>query len=142
MFLSHICILSIFSLAASAIDPLHVSPTIKYGPSGGSFITEFRVSHGCGDNDTVELVMTIPEGVLRAQPRQMDGYEISTTTRSVDPPEELHGRPVTETVDTITWKGHLPRDQYQLYGVRMYLPDVMKETPLRFETMQYCENGT
>jgi periplasmic copper chaperone A len=119
----------------------HVSPTIASGLSGGSLTTGFRISHGCDGADTTSVVMTMPDGVVNVKAAQLPGYEITTTTRVVEPPVEVYGTPVNETVDTITWNGTLPSEQFQYFTISMQLPTVETETSLKFNTIQYCADG-
>ena len=116
----------------------HVVPNVKTGVSGKSLLTGFKISHGCDKQATTSVVFTIPDGVLNTKAQQLSDYTITTTKREVNPPGLVHGREVNETVDTLTFTGDLPNDEFQFFTLSMQLPQVTEDTKLKFSIVQHC----
>lgn len=128
----------IWSAAAGA----HVTPQDPEAPSGAYFTTAFKVGHGCDGSPTTKVELKLADGVTSVKPQPVPGWELSTTTRTLDPPIELHGTEITETVDTVIWEGGpLPDDQLQMFWVSMKLPEDAPGTALEFPVVQTCEVG-
>ena len=83
----------------------HVTPQDPEGPSGGYFTTAFKVGHGCDGSPTTKVAIKMAEGVTSVAPQPEAGWTLTTTTREVDPPVELHGTQITETTDEVIWEG-------------------------------------
>ena len=89
-----------------AVASAHVTIT-TYGPvTQGSFTKlGFSVPNERDDAGTVKLSVQLPEDhplpFVSVQP--LSGWEIATTTRTLDTPLESHGTSITEVIDTITW---------------------------------------
>ena len=118
----------------------HVVPNVKTGVSGKSLLTGFKISHGCDKQATTSVVFTIPDGVLNTKAQQLSGYTITTTKREVNPPGLVHGREINETVDTLTFTGDLPNEEFQFFTLSMQLPQVTEDTELKFNIVQHCVN--
>ncbi|MEI2639162.1 MAG: YcnI family protein [Microthrixaceae bacterium] len=121
----------------------HLTPTEPEGPAGGEFSTAFQIGHGCGDKPTTKVEIKIPEGVTGVVPKEMEGWTISTTTRPVDPPLEIDGKEVSETVDTVTFEGGpLPSGETAQFGMSMRLPEGSPGDRLYFPFVQSCGSTT
>lgn len=121
----------------------HLTPTEPEGPAGGEFTTAFQIGHGCNDEPTTKVEIKIPDGVTGVVPKEMDGWTVSTTTRPLDPPQEIDGQQVTETVDTVTFAGGpLPSGETAQFGMTMRLPNGKAGDRLYFPFIQSCGSTT
>jgi uncharacterized protein len=115
-------ILGLWSATASA----HVTIN-TYGPvAQGSFAKiGFSVPTERDDAGTVKLSVQLPEdhplAFLSVQP--MPGWDITTTTRTLDKPLEGEGGSVADVVDTITWTAtgdtQIAPGQFELFWVSL-----------------------
>jgi uncharacterized protein YcnI len=110
-------------------------------PAGSYYAGEFRVGHGCGDAATIAVRITIPDGVLIARPRPKAGWTIEIERAPLTAPAMSEGREVRERVATITWRGQLPSDQFDGFGVMLKLPDG-RTGPLYLPVRQTCGNDS
>lgn len=100
------------------------------------------VPHGCGDSPTQSITLKIADGVSQVSPRQIPGWDVSITKRTLKTPILIRGFEVYETVDTITWSGgNLPSFAYQKFGLHLKTPDAVGKT-LYFPVHQACETGS
>ena len=120
----------------------HVTPQDGEGPSDGYFTTAFKVGHGCDGSPTTKVAIKMAEGVTSVAPQPVPGWTLTTTTRQVDPPIELHGTQITETTDEVIWEGGpLPDHELQMFWISMKLPAGEAGTALEFPVVQTCETG-
>lgn len=120
----------------------HVTPQDPEAPSGGYFTTAFKVGHGCEGSPTTKVEIKMAEGVTSVKPQPVAGWNLSTTMRTLDPPVDNHGTPITETVDTVVWEGGpLPDSELQMFWVSMKLPEGEAGSTLAFPVVQTCETG-
>ncbi|HTO00340.1 MAG TPA: YcnI family protein [Microthrixaceae bacterium] len=130
--------LALFTGSASA----HITPQNPEGPAGGYMATAFKVGHGCDGSPTTKVEIKIPDGVTSVAPQPVAGWELSTTNKTLDPPIDMHGTKITETVGTVTWSGgSLPSDQLQMFWLSMKLPDGKAGDVVSFPIIQTCEVG-
>ncbi|MGB3411141.1 MAG: YcnI family protein [Microthrixaceae bacterium] len=126
----------------SGVASAHITPQDPEGPAGGYMTTAFKVGHGCEGSPTTKVEIKIPDGVLSVAPQPVDGWELTTTKKTLDPPIDSNGTKVTETVGTVTWAGgNLPADQLQMFWLSMKLPDGKAGDVLSFPVVQTCEAG-
>ena len=95
------------------------------GPvSQGSFAKiGFSVPNERDDAGTVELSVQLPQdhplAFVSVQP--MPGWEIATTTRTLEEPLEGEGQSITEVVDTVTWTAtgdsQIAPGQFELFWI-------------------------
>ena len=130
-------------LTAAAVAEAHVVAEPNEGPAGAYFRTAFRVSHGCGSAATTAVTVTLPPGALSAKPQAKPGWTITLTKRPVDPPVPGgHGSMITETIDTITWRGGpLANEHFDEFGLSLKLPAGPGGATLWFPVVQQCESG-
>lgn len=123
-----------------ASSPAHVIFAEPHASAGAYYAGFFRISHGCGDSDTVAVRISIPESVLSARPQPKPGWTVSIDRVPLAQPAMGEGGTVMrDRVASITWKGRLPSDQFDQFGVMMKLPD--RAGPLYFPVVQTCVSG-
>lgn len=98
-----------------------------------------RVSHGCGSSPTRAVRVEIPEGVNIARPQPKPGWTLEIERARLAAPIQSEGGAITERVTAITWRGDLPADQFEQFGIMMRLPD--RAGPLYFPVIQTCAEG-
>ena len=98
-----------------------------------------RVSHGCGASPTRSVRIEIPAGVNIARPQPKSGWTLEIERAPLDAPIASEGGPITERVTAIIWRGELPADQFEQFGIMMRLPD--QSGPLFFPVIQTCADG-
>ena len=128
-------------IAAMAVCAAPAQTHIVFAPaeaSAGSYSAgEFRVSHGCGDASTTAVRVTIPDDVLTARPRPKPGWTIEIERAPLAAPAMSEGREVRERVAAITWRGRVPGDQFDGFGLMLKLPDG-RTGPLYLPVRQTC----
>jgi uncharacterized protein YcnI len=131
------------SLALIGPGHAHVVADPNEGPAGGYFRTAFRISHGCDAAATTAVTITLPPGTLAVKPQAKPGWTVSITRRPLDPPVPGgHGAGISETVDTVTWRGGpLSPEQFDEFGLSLKLPAGAGGAVLWFPTVQTCEQG-
>ena len=120
----------------------HISPQDPEAPSGSYFTTAFKVGHGCDGSPTTKVAIKMGDGVTSVKPQPVPGWNLTTTTRRLDPPIDNHGTTITETVDEVIWEGgSLPDDELQMFWISMKLPEGDAGTAVEFPVVQTCETG-
>jgi uncharacterized protein YcnI len=104
----------------------------------------FRVGHGCGDEATTAMRISIPAGFNGAQPMPKAGWTVSTKIGPLAAPYESHGKKYTEGVLEISWtakspENALPAAYYDEFVLRGTTP--AKAGPLWFKVLQSCAKG-
>ena len=119
----------------------HVSLADPKAAPGAYYTSFFRVGHGCAGSATTALRIEIPEGIVMARPQPKPGWTVSIEHVPLATPAMGEGgKPVTERVSAIVWRGGpLPDAQWDQFGFMAKLP----ATPgkLYFPTVQTCESG-
>lgn len=102
----------------------------------------FTVPHGCDGSATRELRVRLPDGILSAKPQMKPGWTVEIKTRKLNAAVTgPHGKPVTEVVDEVSWRGGpLPDNLYDTFGLIVRLPDKAGQV-LYFPVVQACEQG-
>ena len=118
------------------------------GPvSQGSFAKiGFSVPNERDDAGTVVLSVQLPQdeplAFVSVQP--MPGWEISTTTRTLEEPLEGEGQSITEVVDTVTWTAtgdtQIAPGQFELFWISAG-PMPTDVTELAFPAVQTYSSG-
>lgn len=118
----------------------HVVLDKKSAPAGSYFWGAFRVGHGCEGSATVAITVNLPEGVRGAKPMPKAGWTIERKLEKLAKPYDSHGKPVTEEVTAITWRGGpLPDDFFDEFAIQIQLPAA--PGPIWFKVLQRCEKG-
>jgi uncharacterized protein YcnI len=136
-------VISLLAAAAALIAApagAHVVLNPGQAAPGAYYAGAFRVSHGCSGSPTVSLRVTIPAGVVTAKPRPKAGWTLSIEREPLAQPVKGEGgQTLRERVKAVTWRGRLPDDEFDEFGLMMKLPDAAG--PLYFPAVQTCESG-
>ncbi len=132
------------ALCLSAPSFAHVVLQDGAAAASASYRATFRVGHGCGDQATTALRVTIPAGFNGAQPMPKAGWTVSTRVGPLPVPYESHGKKYLEGVLEITWTANgpdkaLPAAYYDEFVLRGTTP--AKPGPLWFKVLQSCAQG-
>jgi uncharacterized protein YcnI len=106
-------------------------------PAGSYYAGEFRVGHDCGDAATTAVRVTIPDDVLIARPRPKPGWTLEIEHAPLPAPVTIDGREQRERVAAITWRGQLPGDQFEGFGLMLKLP-AGRTGPIYLPVRQTC----
>jgi uncharacterized protein YcnI len=95
------------ALTATPVSAHVTIDTIGEAEQGEFAKLGFSVPNERDDAGTVELSVQLPqdEPLAFVSVQAKPGWEIATTTRTLDEPIEVFGAEITEVVDTITWTG-------------------------------------
>lgn len=129
----------------AAVISVPVSAHIVMSPSeavtDSYYAGEFRVGHGCGDAATTAVRIEIPEDVLIARPRPKPGWTIEIERKTLTNPVVSEGREQHDRVSAITWRGSLPADQFDGFGLMIKIPKG-KSGALYLPLRQTCGSET
>lgn len=101
-----------------------------------------RIGHGCHGKATRRLRVTIPEGIIAAQPKVKAGWTLETVTGPYEGSYELFGETVSEGVREIIWSGNLPDGYYDEFVFRGRVTEaVPANETLHFPVVQECIGG-
>ncbi|MBS0502374.1 MAG: YcnI family protein [Proteobacteria bacterium] len=128
-----IAALAMFTVPAHA----HIVFWPAEAPAGSYYAGEFRVGHGCGETATTAVRVTIPDDVLIARPRPKPGWTIEIQRAPLPAPVMSEGREQHDRVAAITWRGRLPGDQFDGFGLMLKLP-AGRAGPLYLLVRQIC----
>jgi Uncharacterized protein conserved in bacteria len=129
--------LSLLLASAASAHIVFADPEAKPGAYYAGFL---RVGHGCGASPTRAIRVEIPEGVNIARPQPKPGWSIEIERAPLATPIHAEGgHQITERVIAITWRGELPADQFDQFGIMMRLPG--QAGALYFPVTQTCANG-
>lgn len=118
----------------------HIVLEQKSAAAGGYYKATFMVGHGCDGSPTTGIDIEMPEPMAVVKPMPKPGWQLTTQTAPIKAPMSLHGKPVTETVNRVVWRGGpLPDGHYDEFVVLLQLP--MRSGPLYFKVTQVCEAG-
>ena len=136
-------VLGVWSSHASA----HVTIDTLGPVTQGSFAKiGFSVPNERADAGTVELTVQMPQdqplAFVSVQPTP--GWEIATTTRTLEEPLEGEGESITEVVDTVTWTAtgdsQIAPGEFELFWISAgQMPT--DATELAFPTVQTYSSG-
>ncbi len=130
-----------FAAACASTASAHIVFTRTEAAPSAGYVGAIRVSHGCEGMPTLSITVTIPAGVDGAKPQPKAGWTVETEREPLAVPTVGEGgQAVTHRVKSITWRGRLPDDQYDEFGISTRLPP--GEGPLYFPTVQTCEKGS
>jgi len=137
------------ALAAAALlapsASAHVTVQPREVPAGGFARMDVRVPNERDDEGTTRVAVKMPPGFYSASYEPEPGWTVKVTRRKLAEPAELHGEPVTEEIDTITWTGDGKRGiirpgQFKDFGISVAVPD-KAGTQLKFPATQTYERG-
>lgn len=134
-----ICLASALLLLASGVGA-HIVLEQKSATAGSYYKATFMVGHGCDGSSTTGIDIEMPEPMAVVKPMPKPGWQLTTQTAPLAAPMSLHGRPITETVSRVSWKGGpLPDSHYDEFVMLLQLP--RRAGALYFKVAQSCESG-
>lgn len=141
MKLNYIKLFFVTSLSLVAANAhAHIVLEQKSATAGSYHKATFMVGHGCDGSPTTGIEVEMPEPMAVAKPMPKPGWQLTTQTVPLAVPMSLHGRPVTETVSRVLWKGGpLADGHYDEFVLLLQLPQ--RRGPLYFKVAQICEKG-
>jgi uncharacterized protein YcnI len=133
----------ITAMFAAAPASAHVFLESKQAAIGADYKAVFVVPHGCAGSATVKLRVQIPEGVVVADARPVDGWTVDTVKGKYASEYDVKGAKVSEGIKEVAWSGgKLPDKTRQDFVIETYLTDSLKpNTILYFPVVQECEQG-
>jgi uncharacterized protein YcnI len=118
----------------------HIVLEQKSATAGSYHKATFMVGHGCDGSPTTSIEIEMPEPMAVVKPMPKPGWQLTSQTAPLATPMSLHGRPVTETVNRVIWRGGpLPDSHYDEFVLLLQLPQ--RSGPLYFKVTQICETG-
>jgi len=131
----------LFAAALASPVAAHVVMAPAAATAGSYYAGEFRIGHGCGDAVTTAVRIEVPDGVLIARPRPKAGWAIEIERSLLAKPVVSEGKEQRDRVSAITWRGHLPSDQFDGFGLMLKLPKG-SSGPLYLPVQQSCGGET
>ena len=124
---------SAFTAQAQTSTPATPSATLR---------AALRVPHGGGQQATIRVTVTLPEGTTTARPMPKAGWRISITRQPLATPvSDGHGGMITEGITQIIWEGGpLPNEHYDEFVIMFRTPNRPDET-IWLPTVQHCDGG-
>ncbi|HEX4179215.1 MAG TPA: YcnI family protein [Caulobacteraceae bacterium] len=129
------------TLFAAAPALAHVTLADTKASPNAYFVSAFRVGHGCAGSATTALRVEFPETLLVVKPQPKPGWTVEIERAPLSPPRPGEGgKPVTERIKAITWRGGpLPDDEFDAFGFMAKLP--AEPGKLYFPAIQTCVQG-
>jgi uncharacterized protein YcnI len=134
------------ALAAPGVASAHVTLQPNEIAAGGFARMDVRVPNEQDDAGTTKVAVKMPPGFYSASYEAYPGWSVKVTRRKLAEPAELHGEPVTEEIDTITWTGDGERGiiepgEFKDFGISVPVPEGKAGTKLKFPANQTYEGG-
>lgn len=127
-------------LLAALSAHAHIVLEQKSATAGSYYKASFMVGHGCDGSSTTGIAIEMPEPMAVVKPMPKPGWQLTSQTAPLAVPMSLHGQPLTETVNRVSWRGgHLPDGHYDEFVLLLQLP--LRAGPLYFKVEQICETG-
>ncbi len=128
-------------LCAAGTAPAHVVLERKTAQAGSYYKATFMVGHGCEGSPTTGIDIEMPEPMAVVKPMPKSGWTLATQSAPAPSGMSLHGRPVSEVVNRVSWKGgSLDDARYDEFVVLLQLPK--RDGYLYFKVIQQCANGS
>jgi len=122
-------------LAGSAQAHVVMSPA--EATAGSYYAGDVRIGHGCDDEATTAVRIEVPEGIMTARPRPKPGWTVEVERVPLATPIVSDGKEQRDRVSAITWRGNLPADQFDDFGMMLKLPRG-QSGPLYLPVRQIC----
>jgi periplasmic copper chaperone A len=130
----------LMAVSASA----HVTLQPKQAPADSFVRLNVRVPNERDNARTRKVQVQFPPGVLALSYEPVDGWQIAVTKRKLDRPAELHGDPVDEEIDEVSFtaqKGASIRPgQFRDFGLSLRTP-AKPNRALTFKALQTYSGG-
>lgn len=111
--------------------------------------TSIHVPQGCPSFDyspTTAITVTLDTAILIAAPGHVQGWNVTTTTQTLDPPQMAGKHNMSSRTDTIKWSGGpLPNGEFLDFPMRIFLPSVEDQSQnetIWIKVLQECESGS
>lgn len=126
------------SLAGAA--SAHVTLADPQASVSAYYTSAFKVTHGCAGSATTALRIEIPDAIAVAKPQPKPGWTLEIEHALLTTPVKGEGGTlVTQRVKAVTWRGRLPDEDWDQFGLFAKLPDAPGK--LYFLAIQTCETG-
>ncbi len=120
----------------------HVTLEVAEAPADSTFKAVLSVPHGCGEQPTNAVTVTMPEGFIDVRPMPKPGWTLETTKGDYARTYTLWGTDHAAGVTAITWSGgDLPSDHYDEFVFRGRITGFAPGTVLPFKVVQTCPDG-
>jgi periplasmic copper chaperone A len=128
----------IAALMVAGTANAHIIIENMQGRAGYNEMLTLVVPHGCGPAATTELRMKVPAEITLIVPEKTNGWDVEIIKRKADKPVMREGRPISEVVDEIVWKGgKLESEELGLFRFMAGLPNQPGKV-MYFKTIQKC----
>jgi len=142
MKLIKIASVALMAAALGTSASAHATLEQQEAKTGSFYKGVMRIGHGCGEQATLKVRITIPEGVVSVKPMPKPGWELETVTRAYEGSYDYYGKTLTEGVTEIIWTGELPDAHYDEFTFRAKLHGTLDaEQTMYFPTVQECADG-
>jgi periplasmic copper chaperone A len=131
-------------LVAPSVAAAHVTLQPPEWEAGGFARFDVRVPNERDDAATTEVSIKFPPEVIEARVKPTPGWEYEIEMAQLDQPIEEEGEePITEKIDTITWRGgRIEPGEFQEFPVSFQIPeDAAPGTMLSFPAIQTYTGG-
>ncbi|MCB2107667.1 MAG: DUF1775 domain-containing protein [Rhodobacteraceae bacterium] len=131
-------------LALAAPASAHNALDLKEAYAGYSTPLTLNVNHGCHASPVVGLRIKVPEGIVDAKAAFDPNWTVEYKMRKLDKPIMMHGRPVSEVPDEISWSNpvkQLPADGWYPFKFRMTMPETPNKV-LHVKAITVCPDAT
>lgn len=122
----------------------HVTLQPKEAPADSFVRLDVRVPNERDNASTKKVRVQFPPGVLALSYEPVEGWQIAVKKRKLDQPAELHGEPVNEEIDEVSFsakKGAAVRPgQFRDFGLSLRTP-AKPNTTLTFKALQTYSGG-
>jgi uncharacterized protein YcnI len=134
------------TLGVPAAAQAHVTIQPKTLPAGGFARIDVRVPNEQDDAGTTKVAVKMPDGIVAASYEPKPGWSVAITKKKLDTPIELHGTPMDEQIDTVTFTGRgdagrVAPGQFVDFGLSVNVPEGDPGTKLTFPSTQTYEGG-
>jgi uncharacterized protein YcnI len=131
-------------LLVPSVAAAHVTLQPPEWEEGGFARFDVRVPNERDNAATTEVTVRFPDEVIEARVKPTPGWEYEIEMAPLDQPIEEEGEePITEKIDTITWRGgRIEPGEFQEFPVSFQIPeDAAPGTNLAFPSIQTYSNG-
>jgi uncharacterized protein YcnI len=130
-------------LVAAPVAAAHVTLQPPEWESGGFARFDVRVPNERDNAATTEVTVRFPEQVIEARVMPTPGWEYEIQMAQLDEPIEEEGEePITEKIDTVTWRGgRIEPGEFQEFGLSFQMPEESPGTKIAFPSIQVYDNG-
>lgn len=136
-------LLALALLSGSTLANAHATFENGSAQVGSTYKAVVRIGHGCGDQPTTAMRVSMPAGMIKAKPMPKAGWNVAVKTADYDKTYQYYGSDVKSGVTEITWSGNsLPADFYDEFVFTVFVSDAFKKgDEVYFKTVQTCAKG-